>query len=413
MGEHELIEALLLVAAAILAATLITKGTRHIGLPPAVGFMLFGVGLRVLDARLGLVSSESAGLLALLGELGVAALLFRVGLESDLGGLLAQLPRALGVWISNVALSAALGFAVAWWAGLGLVPSCFVGVALSATSIGLSVAVWRDAGRLDSPLGALLVDVAELDDLSAVLLTALLLVAAPALVAGDLAGADLAVPFAVMAGKISLFAAGCWLFSRYLEQPLTRTFIHDDRDRATTGVSYLVGVAFAVSALAGALGFSVAVGALFAGLMFSRDPEAVRTEHSFEPIHALFTPFFFLDIGFAVDFDAITGAVPLGLLLLVPAVLGKLLGVGLVLAPREGWRAGALMGVSMAPRAEIALVVARLGTRLGDWAVPDHLYGALVLVCTITAIAAPVVLHAMFRAWPSSIPGTHRTGAAE
>ncbi len=398
MGQQELIESLLLVAVVILAATLITKATRRVGLPPAVGFMLFGVGLRVLDARLGIVSPESAGLLELLGELGVAALLFRVGLESDLGGLLAQLPRALVVWLADVGLSATIGFACAWWLGLGLIPSAFVAVALSATSIGLSVAVWREAGRLDTPLGALLVDVAELDDISAVLLTSLLLIAASAIHEGMTATAEIALAFALMTVKIVLFGAGCWLFSRYLEQPLTRMFIHDKGDRATTGVLFLVGTGFAVSALAGALGFSVAIGALFAGLMFSRDPEAVRTDHSFEPIHALFTPFFFLDIGFAVDFDAIVGAIPLGLALLVPAVIGKVVGVGGVLVAREGWRVAAVMGVSMVPRAEIALVVARLGNRLGDWAVPGQLYGALVFVSTITAIAAPTVLQKLFRA---------------
>jgi Kef-type K+ transport system membrane component KefB len=287
--------------------------------------------------------------------------------------------------------------------GLGLIPSAFVAVALSATSIGLSVTIWREAGRLDTPLGALLVDVAELDDLSAVLLTSMLIIAAPMVHAGEAAASEIAVGFAAMAGKILVFGLGCWMFSRYLEKPLTRAFIHDEDDRASTGVLFLVGTGVAVSALAGVLGFSIAIGALFAGLMFSRDPEAVRTEHSFEPIYALFTPFFFLDIGFAVDVDALVGAIPLGLALLVPAVLGKLVGVGIVLAPREGWRVATLMGVSMVPRAEIALVVARLGNRLGEWAVPDQLYGALVLVCTITAIAAPVVLQRMFRAWPDPL----------
>lgn len=152
MSEHDVIEPLLVVAAAILCATLIAKLARKLGLPASVGFMLFGIGLRVLDVQFDLVSADSTALLALLGEIGVAVLLFRVGLEK----LVAELPRATLVWVSNVALSVGLGFAVAWGLGLGLVPSLFVAVALSATSIGLSVMIWRDAGRLDTPMAGVL-----------------------------------------------------------------------------------------------------------------------------------------------------------------------------------------------------------------------------------------------------------------
>nr|WP_255216080.1 cation:proton antiporter [Pseudenhygromyxa sp. WMMC2535] len=410
----------MLVALAVLAALLITKAARKIHIPPAVGYILFGLGLRGIDGAFGLVSPESAALLELLGELGVAALLFRVGLESELSSLLAELPRALLVWLGDVCCSALLGFFGARLLGLELVPALFVAVAFSATSIGLSVSVWQDAKRLDTPLGALLIDVAELDDLSAVLLTALLIVAAPALAAGDVDLLALTATMGWMLAKVLIFAAACWLFSRYLEERLSRLFIHgrsteDDKPSGPTAVLFLVGTCFAIAALAESLGFSAAVGALFAGLMFSRDPEAVRAESSFEPIHALLTPFFFLDIGFAVDLAILPGALGLGALLLVFAALGKFVGVGGVVAPQReyGWRVGAVMGVSMIPRAEIALVVARMGNRLGEWAVPDRLYGALVLVSASSAILSPLILQRLFSAWSAHLPAPHRASAPE
>ncbi|MEZ5361586.1 MAG: cation:proton antiporter [Bryobacterales bacterium] len=90
--------------------------------------------------------------------------------------------------------------------------------------------------------------------------------------------------------------------------------------------------------LAGWLGISVAVGALFAGLMFSRDPEAVKLEAGFSTIYALFTPFFFLNIGFGFDPRALGSAAGVGVVLYVAAVVGKFFGAGFPLVFREGWK---------------------------------------------------------------------------
>lgn len=117
--------------------------------------------------------------------MGIVFLLFRVGLESELRKLVENLRDATLVWLADIAASGALGFVFAHHLlGLALVPSLFVAVAMTATSVGVSVAVWREEGALDSRRGQLLLDVAELDDVSDVVLMALLLA-----VAGVLLGA--------------------------------------------------------------------------------------------------------------------------------------------------------------------------------------------------------------------------------
>ena len=67
-------------------------------------------------------------------------------------------------------------------------------------------------------------------------------------------------------------------------------------------------------------------------------------------------------------------------------------------------RQALIMGVSMIPRAEIALLVAHTGQRLGPWAMPDDLYGALVFVCAVGSVAPPLVLGPMLRAWGDQLP---------
>ena len=98
----------------------------------------------------------------------------------------------------------------------------------------------------------------------------------------------------VFAIKAILFGGFCLVFARYAERRIVR-FI---RAAAPPGPILIVtGIGIVIAGTAGQLGFSLAIGALFAGLVFSRDPEVVRMETLFGPIHELFMPFFFVAIG--------------------------------------------------------------------------------------------------------------------
>jgi Kef-type K+ transport system membrane component KefB len=59
----------------------------------------------------------------------------------------------------------------------------------------------------------------------------------------------------------------------------------------------VAGISFLIAALAGLLGFSVAIGAFFAGLVFSRDPDSVKLDGLFDTFYEIFVPFFFIGIG--------------------------------------------------------------------------------------------------------------------
>jgi Kef-type K+ transport system membrane component KefB len=159
----------------------------------------------------------------------------------------------------------------------------------------------------------------------------------------------------------------------------------------------VVSVGLIVAATAGALGFSLAIGAFFGGLAFSRDPEAVKLDAYFDPLYGFFTPFFFIAIGMRVDPGSLGVALPLGLLLFLVSVGGKLLGAGggslFALAPRGA----VLLGLSMIPRAEIAMVIMQHGMLLGAWAVSETLFSAMVIVSLLTCFAAPIGIRAQLR----------------
>ena len=67
-----------------------------------------------------------------------------------------------------------------------------------------------------------------------------------------------------------------------------------------------------------------------------------------------------------------------------------------------GWRDATLLGVSMVPRAEIALVIMHQGLALGDWAVPPRVFGGMVVVSIVTCVLAPLVLKLLLDRWPQA-----------
>lgn len=166
----------------IIAAMLVRALLFRLGAPSIVGFILIGLAVRVLNDAFPFVSTAGFHILEFLASTGLFILLFRVGLDSNLDGLISKLPRAAPIWLGNVVLSGVPAYLVSIHIlGLAVIPSLFVGVALTATSLAVSTEMWREAKALDSEDGETLIDVAELDDLSGVALMAIALAIAPAL----------------------------------------------------------------------------------------------------------------------------------------------------------------------------------------------------------------------------------------
>ena len=398
----------LLIGAAVVLAAAVHAVAHRARVPSLIGYLALGLALRAVEDRwhlLGAVGLQAFGLLA---DLGIVVLLFRVGLGSDPAGLYRKLRPAMLLWIGDVALAGGLGYVVARQvAGLGLLESSIVAVALSATSIAVSASVWAEAGVLGSSNGQLMLDLAELDDVSGIALMALLFAVAPTLASvGDGLAGVLLPAAAAFAVKLALFAALCVLAMRYLERPLTRAI--GRLERAPQRMLTVIGSGFLIAALASALGFSLAIGALFAGLVFSRDPAAIKTEARLDDLYAFFVPFFFIGIGLQVDLGALGDGLGLGLWLglwlAAAAIVGKLVGVGLPALGATGASGAALIAASMVPRAEITMIVADQGRAAG--LLPQTTYAALVFVSATTCLLTPWLIRTLLLRWPRAVRAT-------
>lgn len=382
----------LLVAVSVVARAMLAR----LRVPAIIGYLIVGFGLRLIDDRFEFMGAEHRQALRFLAELGVIALLFRVGLEASLRDLIRQLGDAWPIWIGNVVISGGLGYVAARWVlGLDVTPSLVVATALTATSVAIPAAVWKSSGKLGSRDGQLFLDVAELDDISGIALMALLFAVLPVMEQSTDGGLLLALGSVGLgtAARFALFAGVCFLFAVFVEPKIT-SFCKRLPD-APDPMLIVFSIGIIIAGVAEFLGASVAIGAFFAGLAFSRDPETVRVEASLEPVHDLLTPFFFIALSYGLSPASLASAGVPAIVLLAAAIVGKVVGAGVPALRRLPASGALVLGVSMVPRAEIGLLIVERGHQLGTWAVPDGVYAAVVAVGAATCLIAPVVLAAL------------------
>jgi Kef-type K+ transport system membrane component KefB len=131
---------------------------------------------------------------------------------------------------------------------------------------------------------------------------------------------------------------------------------------------------------------------MMAGLAFSRDHEAVHTNTRIKMLYDFFVPFFFINIGLQIDPGVVTESLWLAAPLLLAAIAGKLIGVGLPILFRSGYRDALLLGFSMIPRAEITMLIVFQAGMLNNSLISPELYSAMVIVVVLSSVASPVVL---------------------
>ncbi|MFP4428800.1 MAG: cation:proton antiporter [Desulfovermiculus sp.] len=395
------IASLVLLTGAVMILTMLVKGSlERTVVPPLVGYMLLGICFRWFSDSW---PAFSAGhqIVPFVAQLGLVTLLFRVGLKSDITILIRQLQNASLAWVLNILGAGLAGYYLtAYLLDYGVVSGLIVGAAFTATSVGVSVKIWEEQNALQSANGALLVDLAELDDVSAVVLMALVFSIIPVLQAEG--SASFVTPLFTaglsFAVKMILFGGFCYLFAVFLERPMT-TFLNKLESRPDSTLT-IVGFGFIIASLAGMLGFSLAIGAFFAGLVFSRDPKCISLDDAFLPLYDFFSPLFFVGIGYELQMRAVAPSLEMGIVLALVAIAVKVVANGVPVALLRDMSSGTLIGMSMVPRAEIALVIMQKGMYLGDWAVDQELFGAMVILSALTCMISPLVVRHLLARWP-------------
>ena len=337
-----------------LAAALVLGALAHrLRLPPMLGYI--AAGMVVGPFTPGFVADREEVLA--LADIGVALLMFSIGLQFSLGELRLVGGRILAGVPLQVAITMAIGTATGLALGWELIEALFIGGAVSVASTVVLVKVAGEATLHTTAHGRIALGVSIVQDL----LTVVLVVALSALGSrAEESWLGLLGAGAVAIGFVAVVLIGG---SRVL--PSLLGFIAGLRSRElfVIGVAVIaIGTAFA----AGALGVSVALGAFVAGLALADSDLTASVLGEIVPLRELFSTFFFVSVGILLQPAAILAAWPIVLALLVIITLGKALPIaGLAMldgqSPSTALRAGALVGQS----GEFSFVLASAGLAVG------------------------------------------------
>ena len=365
-----------LVLLAVAAAGLLAG--RWARIPPVASYLLAGV--MAGPGGFGWVAPSHR--IELVSELGVALLLFGVGIEFSIPSLRRTLPRMLASGTLQVGLTLLLAAALFSGLGISWPIGIFLGFLVSLSSTAIVFKVYQEEGISDTPQGKAAAGILLFQDLALVPMMLLIpVLARPVEGAGAAAAVTLLKSAAAVGGLLFLARAA---LPRALELAARA------RTPEIFPIASLV-AAFGTAFCAVRLGLSLPIGAFLGGLALSGSRYAQQVFAELIPLRDAFVAIFFTGIGMLLDPRALAAASALlsgivGLVLLKGLLTGAI--VWLLWRSR---RLGILVGLGLMQMGEFSFVLAREGVGAG---LITPLYEQAALGAAILTMAASPFLMA-------------------
>ena len=395
---------------------------ERLGMPAVLGELVAGIILGNLvlinpawsflePLRATIIEAHWAVIVDGLARLGVIILLFEVGLESTVKGMMKVGTSSFIVAVLGVAVPAILGFGVSWLLIREIPPQLaaivppafsihyihlFIGCVLCATSVGLTARVFQDMGRLHTKEAQIILGAAVIDDVLGLIVLAV--------VSGIVSAAELGQAFEIgsifrIIGVSILFLGGALAIGTFLIPKLMKQLAK----LRTSGIMFISSLllAFLLSYLAGIAGLAGIVGAFAAGLLLEkvhfqgfRDDIDIFT--LIKPVATFLVPIFFVLMGIQVHLESFGNVSVLGLAagITVAAIIGKqVCAYGAI----EKGLDRTSIGVGMIPRGEVGLIFASIGRSLN--VIDSSTFSAVVIMVIVTTLVTPPLLKITISRW--------------
>lgn len=346
--------------------------------PLIVAFIV--VGILIGPSGFEMVSHSSE--IELFARLGIALLLFVVGLKLDLHVIRTVGPVALASGLGQVFFTSVVGYLIALMLGFEHVPAIYIAVALTFSSTIIIVKLLSDKREVDALHGRIAVGFLIVQDIVVVLVMI-------GLTAYGQADSDTslgweAIQIILKGGAMLLVVA---LLMRYVLPWLLHRLAH------STELLMLFAIAWAViGATTGELlGFSKEVGAFLAGISIASTAYREQVAARLVSLRDFLLLFFFVELGAALDLSLLGSQVFAASIFSVFVLFGNPL-IVMAIMGYMGYRkrTGFLAGLTVAQISEFSLILAALGLSLGH--LSQEVVGLITLVGLITISASTYMI---------------------
>ena len=382
---------------------------RKIGLPQVVGMVIAGllIGPALFSKSggsfKGIINPTEIELdvLKAFSQIGVILILFSSGLETDIRDIKKNGVAATAIACAGVLVPILLGTIVSLLVMGGLdevtnsdklLNAVFIGIILSATSVGITVETLRELGKLEGRIGTTILSAAIIDDIIGIVAISILT---------SVSGGGSIVITLIKMASFFVLAIGLGFVIRKIFKWLVTKYPHKRRTSIFALalcflVSYCAEEFFGMASITGAF----VVGIILSGL---NDTSFVDRKILISG-YMIFTPIFFAYIGISADFSHFQFTdIFFAASFIAVGLIGKIVGCALTAKP-FGYtlKESSAIGCGMIARGEVALAVYATGSSMIYYGADGTLLGIDPLVATIfliviSSIMCPILLKVCFK----------------
>lgn len=319
-----------------------------------------------------------------LAEIGVILLMFLAGLETDFEELKESIGKSSKIALGGILAPFLLGIGGMYLlrGELILNEALFVGVILTATSMGVTIQTLAELKELNSTFGMSILGAAVIDDILGILLLTVVM--------GVLGKATTSISFLIL--KIGLFALLLLIIGKLLSQFILKNNQLLKKLKTKYLLAGALTLVFLFSIFAQEFGIATIIGAYFIGLILSTTQLKEKLTYEVDKFGtSFFVPIFFVNIGLSIDLSMVSQYFVTTLVIVAIGIISKILGsyIGARFSGfknRQSWR----VGFSMIPRTEVSLIIATMGIKAG-FIGPD-IFSGVVLLVVVSIILSPWLL---------------------
>ena len=347
--------------------------------PPIIGYIFAGI---ILGPSFLSITNNIPGL-EVFGEIGIAFLLFILGINLDVKSLRQVGFISAATGLGQIAFTSVLGYLLALAFGFSGAAAIYVATALTFSSTIIIVKLLNDRKEINSLHGRVAIGFLIVQDIVAVL--ALMFISA-------FAGSEQAIlaTLSITIVQAIIIFSVVILISKYL-LPYVLSYASKSKE-----VLFVFSIAwcFILAGFFEYINFSLEIGALLAGLMLASTPYSYEIASKIKPLRDFFIITFFIILGSQLEIGLLGSYLPAALAFSFLVLIGNPL-IVMTIMGLQGFskRTSFMAGLAVSQISEFGLIIVALGLAVGHVSV-DILNLATVIALTTILISSYCIIHA-------------------